>query len=157
MDSYREIENLIYAATRLADTTRYEEMYDLMEGCTFIVPKGLGPKNYKEDQEWKEIPSEELRELSKASPPKLWGENQQQYCYHTMSNLEIYVDEEAGTARSFCRLNVFQGVTEISFPIQSIGIGSYEDTFKRVDGKWRYVTHKIDIEVFGDTSQHHYK
>ena len=45
MSSRREIENLIYAATRLSDSTQYEEMYDLMEGCVFIMPSRVYRKS----------------------------------------------------------------------------------------------------------------
>ena len=153
MSSHREIENLIYAASRLGDNTRYEEMYDLMDGCTFIVSRDLSPEGYK-DNDWNEVPCDVMRKGINDNMPKLWGQDQKQLCFHSITNVEIYVDEEAGTAHSICRLNVFQGVPEISFPIQSIGFGTYEDTFRRIDGKWRYATHKIDIEVFGDVSQH---
>ena len=154
MSSCREIENLIYAASRLGDNTQYEEMYDLLgDNCVIIVSREMAPEGLN-DNDWNEIPCSEMRNRIDEFMPKLWGEDQKQLCYHCLSNLEIYVDEEAGTASSFCRLNVFQGVPEISFPIQSIGFGSYEDTFIRVDGKWRYATHKINIDVFGDVSQH---
>ena len=149
MSSRREIENLIYAATRLSDSTQYEETYDLMEGCVFILPQSLAPEGFN-DKEWNEIPCREMRKRIDGNMPKLWGEDQKQFCFHSITNLEIYVDEEAGTSKSYCRLNVFQGVSEISFPVQSIGFGNYQDTFKKVDGSWRYATHRIDIEVFGD-------
>ena len=126
-----------------------------MGDCIFIVPQSLAPEGFNE-KEWNEIPASEMRARIPENMPKLWGENQSQLCFHSMTNLEIYVDEEAGTAKSYCRVNVFQGVPEISFPCQSIGFGNYQDTFKRVDGKWCFETHRIDIEVFGDTSQHFY-
>ena len=144
MDSYREIENLIYRNTWLIDTEREVELVtDLMRYATFLVPPKYEPVNAADMAKFAEISH------------KRWGPAKKNLTQHRVSNLWIEVDEEAGTARSRCYLNIMQAVPEIGFKLQSIGCGVYHDTFKRhEDGKWWYDTHRLDWNLEGEACNH---
>ena len=154
MSSYREIENLIHRATRLADQGRYQEMLgELMQDCLFWVKREAQPPHAR-SEEFNQFTAAQMLAFLEHNPPKVYGEDNKQYTYHIINNLEIYLDQQAGTARSFCRIQTVQGVPEIDFPLQFIASGIGEATFVRVDGEWRYATQKQDFDVMGDITKH---
>ena len=154
MSSHREIENLIHRSTRLADEGRYDEMLgELMKDCLFWVKRELEPPHERSDQ-FNQFTAAQMLAFLKQTPPKVYGKDNKQYTYHIINNLEIYVDEDAGTAKSFSRIQTVQGVPEINFPLQFIASGIGEATFKRVNGKWQFATHKQEFDVMGDISKH---
>jgi hypothetical protein len=55
---------------------------------------------------------------------------------HISANVDLEVDEEAGTGRSQCYVTVLQQTD--TFPLQVIFSGHYFDDFERVDEKWRF-------------------
>ena len=71
---------------------------------------------------------------------------------HVTSNIDINVDEEAGTAKSECYVTVFQQ-TE-SFSLQPIFSGHYFYDFARVDGSWWFTKRVIRYGLVGDLSAH---
>lgn len=71
---------------------------------------------------------------------------------HVMTNPIIEVDEEAGTATCHAYYTVLQATEAL--PLQPIIAGRYEDTFERVDGRWRYTGKKFFVDLVGDLSQH---
>ena len=144
MDSYREIENLIYQMTWLVDCEREKEMVTtLMKHATFLVPPHYEPVNAADMAKFAEISH------------RRWGPEKKNLTQHRVSNLWIEVDEEAGTAQSRCHLMIMQAVPEVGFPLQAIGCGTYHDTFKRHDdGKWWYDTHRLDWYLEGEACNH---
>jgi ketosteroid isomerase-like protein len=71
---------------------------------------------------------------------------------HVLSNLEVVVDPEAGTARSRCVFTVLQARPSAGLgPVLS---GRYRDRFERVDGRWRFVERVIHPDLLGDLSDH---
>jgi len=71
---------------------------------------------------------------------------------HVISNIDIDVDEESGTAKSECYVTVFQQ-TE-GFPLQPIFSGHYFFDFEHVDGYWRFKRRVIRHGLVGDLSAH---
>ena len=72
---------------------------------------------------------------------------------HVLSNVQIEVDEAAGTASAQSYITVYQAVPP-DFPLQPIFMGHYFDRFAR-DGQGWYVTHRlIDNFLVGDLSRH---
>ena len=71
---------------------------------------------------------------------------------HVMSNIDIHVDEDAGTARSECYVTVFQQTDD--FPLQPIFSGHYFYDFAQVDGAWRFTKRVIRSGLGGDLSAH---
>ncbi len=71
---------------------------------------------------------------------------------HNTSNVQIYVDEDAGTAHSRSYYCVTQATPEL--PLQVIVTGHYRDTFHRIDGVWWFDTRIMFIDQVGDMSHH---
>ena len=71
---------------------------------------------------------------------------------HLTSNVQIYVDEDAGTARGSAYYCVTQATPDL--PLQIIVTGHYRDTFHRIDGAWWFDTRTMYVDQVGDTSHH---
>ena len=71
---------------------------------------------------------------------------------HTTTNIDLAIDEAAGTAKSQCYVTVFQQTSE--FPLQVIFSGHYFDDFERMDGKWHFKKRLIRHQLVGDMSAH---
>jgi len=72
---------------------------------------------------------------------------------HVMSNLQIEVDEDSGTATAQCYMAVFQAVPP-DFPLQPIFMGHYKDRFTRDDSGWHFTHRLISNILVGDLSRH---
>jgi SnoaL-like protein len=72
---------------------------------------------------------------------------------HCMTNVQIDIDEEAGTAKTQSYVTVFQAVPP-DFPLQAIFSGHYHDTFEMTDGQWQFRTREISPDLIGDLSVH---
>lgn len=71
---------------------------------------------------------------------------------HMTSNVELDIDEDAGTASGQCYVAVFQQTDD--FPLQPIFIAHYFDEFERADGAWRFTKRLIRHPLVGDLSHH---
>jgi hypothetical protein len=71
---------------------------------------------------------------------------------HLISNIDVHVDEDSGTAKSECYVTIFQQ-TE-GFPLQPIFSGHYFFDFAHVDGSWRFTKRVIRYGLVGDLSAH---
>jgi len=71
---------------------------------------------------------------------------------HNTSNVQLHIDEAAGTARSTSYYCVTQATPEL--PLQVIVTGHYRDTFQRLDGEWWFDTRIMFVDQIGDVSQH---
>ncbi|KAA9159364.1 nuclear transport factor 2 family protein [Amycolatopsis acidicola] len=71
---------------------------------------------------------------------------------HVTTNVQIEVDELAGTASARSYVTVLQAATD--FPLQTIVAGRYYDRFERLDGVWRFVDRRVKITHVGDVSRH---
>ncbi|MFN8626458.1 MAG: nuclear transport factor 2 family protein [Candidatus Binatia bacterium] len=70
---------------------------------------------------------------------------------HVMTNIIIESDG-AEHARSQTYGTVFQAAP--GFPLQPIVTASYNDRFAKVDGRWRYIERREDVQLIGDLSHH---
>ncbi|MGR8949241.1 MAG: nuclear transport factor 2 family protein [Gammaproteobacteria bacterium] len=71
---------------------------------------------------------------------------------HVTANIDLEIDEDAGTATSQCYVTVFQQTD--SFPLQAIFSGHYFDDFECVEGTWRFKKRHIKHQLVGDMSAH---
>jgi hypothetical protein len=78
-------------------------------------------------------------------------ENGTPHTKHLLTNVDIEVDEDAGTASARSYWTVLQAVSGRIFPILS---GRYRDRFERRDGKWIFTERRIISDLFGDMSNH---
>ena len=72
---------------------------------------------------------------------------------HVTTNVQIEVDEEAGTASAKSAYVVFQATPNL--PLQPIITGRYHDDFARAaDGTWHFTVRRFAVDTVGDLSQH---
>lgn len=72
---------------------------------------------------------------------------------HMTANIDLDIDEKAGTASSQCYVTVFQQTDAL--PLQAIFSGHYFDEFSRIDGVWCFRKRLIRHPLVGDLSAHH--
>ena len=72
---------------------------------------------------------------------------------HVTTNVQIEVDEEAGTASAKSAYVVFQATPNLA--LQPIITGRYHDDFARDDdGRWYFTKRRFAVDTVGDLSQH---
>ncbi len=71
---------------------------------------------------------------------------------HVVTNIELDVDEERGTAQGQSYITLFQQTDD--FPLQVIFSGEYHDEFVRENDVWRFDKRIIKGPMFGDQSRH---
>ena len=71
---------------------------------------------------------------------------------HNTSNVQLFVDDDAGTAHGKAYYCVTQATPDL--PLQVIVTGHYHDTFHRVDGQWWFDSRTMFVDQVGDVSQH---
>jgi 3-phenylpropionate/cinnamic acid dioxygenase small subunit len=71
---------------------------------------------------------------------------------HNTTNVQLYIDEAAGTAQSTSYYCVTQATDDL--PLQVIVTGHYKDTFHRVDGAWCFDSRTMFVDQVGDVSRH---
>ena len=83
---------------------------------------------------------------------RIYPDNGTPHTKHTTTNLQLDVDDQAGTASCRSYVMVLQCTDEL--PLQPILSGRYFDTFERVDGEWRFLRRRMTNEYLGNLSQH---
>lgn len=83
---------------------------------------------------------------------RIYPDNGTPHTKHVTTNLQLDVDEDAGTASCRSYVMVLQSTDEL--PLQPILSGRYFDTFERVDGEWHFRQRRMTNEYLGDLSQH---
>ena len=141
MDSYREIENLIYTYAELIDAGNLEGMAQLFSHAEFLGPDGKVAASGAE--EFLTVQRQAVRIYAEKGTPGT---------KHVTTNLIIEVDESTNTATARSYFTVFQSAQGIS--LQPIIAGRYKDSFERVDGNWRFRQRQSIPELFGDLSKH---
>jgi hypothetical protein len=71
---------------------------------------------------------------------------------HVITNVELDIDEEKGTARGQRYVTVLQATD--GFPLQAIFSGHYHDEFARDGGRWHFVSTMVHRPFIGDMSRH---
>jgi hypothetical protein len=72
---------------------------------------------------------------------------------HCMTNVQIDINEQAGTAKAQSYITVFQSVPP-DFPLQAIFSGHYRDTFNTAEGRWQFLSREVSPDLIGDMSVH---
>lgn len=71
---------------------------------------------------------------------------------HAMTNIQLDIDEAAGTAKGQRYVTVFQA-TEF-LPLQPIFAGHYHEEFVKDGGAWRFESTRIEYALMGDITHH---
>lgn len=141
MDSYREIENLVYTYAELIDTGNLEGLAQLFSHAEFLGPDGKVAATG----------AEELLALQRRAV-QIYEKTGTPLTKHVTTNLIIEVNETADSATARSYFTVLQSVEGLS--LQPIIAGRYNDRFERVEEKWRFRRRQIVPELFGDLSKH---
>jgi 3-phenylpropionate/cinnamic acid dioxygenase small subunit len=143
MDSARQIENLLYSYAERLDAGDLDGVAALFEhGRICGVEDGPPETVFTGSTGVRRMYGMATR-LHDDGTPKT---------KHLTSNVQIYVDDEAGSARSRANYCVTQSTPEL--PLQIIVTGHYRDTFHRIDGEWWFDSRTMYVDQIGDTSQH---
>ena len=142
-DSALEITNLIYSYAELLDGGDLDGVAALFtHGRICGVEDGppetvfAGPARVREMYEM-------ATRLYEDGTPKT---------HHNTTNVQLHVDDDAGTARARTYYCVTQATPEL--PLQVIVTGHYHDTFHRIDGRWWFDSRTMFIDQTGDLSRH---
>lgn len=141
MDSYREIENLVYTYAELIDTGNLEGLAQLFSHAEFLGPDGKVAATG----------AEELFALQRQAV-QIYAETGTPLTKHVTTNLIIEVDETADSATARSYFTVLQSAEGLS--LQPVLVGRYDDRFECVEGKWQFRRRQIVPEHFGDLSKH---
>ena len=72
---------------------------------------------------------------------------------HVLTNVQVDVDESAGSATAQSYITVYQAVRP-DFPLQAIFLGHYHDLFEKDGDLWRFKSREISPDLIGDMSRH---
>jgi ketosteroid isomerase-like protein len=136
----RSIENLIFAYAGFVDEG------DLEGVATLLADAVIGVDGMEDGLRGREKIEKLLRStirMHEDGTPKT---------KHVTTNVQIEVDEEAGTATSRSYFTVLQAVEGLG--LQPIVAGRYRDRFERTDGNWRFVERRFTTDLIGDISRH---
>lgn len=142
-DSGRDIENLIYAYAERLDAGDLDGVAEL-----FAHGRICGIENGPPETVFTGVAG--VRQMYEMAT-RLYDDGTPK-TKHNTSNVQIYVDDSAGTARSRSYYAVTQATPDL--PLQVIVTGHYHDTFHRVDGAWGFDTRTMFVDQVGDMSHH---
>ncbi len=141
MDSYREIENLLYLYAERIDGGDLEGVAELFADAEILAPAmESGVRGY-----------EEVLAMYQTST-RIYEQTGTPCTKHVTTNAIIEVDEgkNSATARSY--FTVFQALEGL--PLQPVIAGRYHDQFERIAGNWRFKERKMFPDLYGDLSRH---
>ena len=142
-ESAREIENLLYTYAERIDAGDLDGVAALFEHGRIAGMENGPPETVFEGTTRVRQMYDMATRLYDDGTPKT---------KHLTSNVQIYVDEDAGTARGSAYYCVTQATPDL--PLQIIVTGHYRDTFHRIDGAWWFDTRTMYVDQVGDTSHH---
>ncbi len=142
-DSAQAINNLIYRYAELIDAGDLDGVADLFAHGRICGVADGPPETVFEGRERVRQMYEMATRLYEDGTPKT---------KHNTSNVQLYIDDEAGTARSRSYYFVTQATPDL--PLQVIVTGHYHDTFHRVDGQWWFDSRTMFVDQVGDVSHH---
>lgn len=142
-DSAREITNLIYTYAELLDGGDLDAVAALFTHGRICGVADGPPETVFEGPE-------RVRRMYEMAT-RFYDDGTPKTRHHT-TNVQLFVDDDAGTARSTSYYCVTQATPDL--PLQVIVTGHYRDTFHRVDGAWWFDSRTMFVDQVGDVSQH---
>ena len=137
-DDAMAVTNELYRYAELVDAGRFDELGELMEHCTFSYGEQAvaGPSS-----------ADAIAASYRAMVITYDGTP---CTRHVTTNPIIDIDGDAARARStYTVLQQAPGT-----PMQAIISGRYDDAFRRIDGRWRFVERCFLVDLVGDLSLH---
>jgi len=142
-DAAREIENLVYTYAERIDAGDLDGVAALFaHGCICGVEDGPPETVFEGNTRVRQLYEMATRLYDDGTPKTK----------HFTTNVQLHVDDDAGTARGGAYYCVTQATPDL--PLQIIVTGHYRDTFQRIDGQWWFDTRIMFVDQVGDTSHH---
>lgn len=126
------IANLLFRYARLMDAGDFDGVAEMFHGATYAG-----------------MPGERLAALLRSTVMLHDGKMGTK---HVTSNLEIEQSDGGDEAVVRSYFTVFQQLPTL--PLQPVVAGRYTDRVVRRDGEWRFAERAIEMDLFGDLSQH---
>jgi 3-phenylpropionate/cinnamic acid dioxygenase small subunit len=142
-DSYREITNLIYHYAEILDGGDLDGVAELFAHGRICGVENGPPETVFEGAAGVRKMYEMATRIYEDGTPKT---------RHNTSNVQLWINEDAGTASSRSYYCVTQATPDL--PLQVIVTGHYKDTFHRLDGVWWFDSRIMFVDQVGDVSQH---
>jgi 3-phenylpropionate/cinnamic acid dioxygenase small subunit len=142
-DSAQAITNLLYSYAELIDAGDLDAVAALFTHGRICGVENGPPETVFEGRDRVREMYEMATRLYEDGTPKT---------KHNTSNVQLYIDDETGTARSRSYYCVTQATSDL--PLQVIVTGHYHDTFHRVDGQWWFDSRTMFVDQVGDVSHH---
>jgi 3-phenylpropionate/cinnamic acid dioxygenase small subunit len=139
-DSARAIENLVYHYAELMDAGDFPAVAQLFRHACIVAPDGTETCGY-----------EAVLHMYHHST-RIYPETGTPCTRHITSNVQVEVDDVAGTAHSRSYFTVYQALPD--FPLQAIIAGRYVDQFALHEQQWQFSRRAMYPELFGDLSGH---
>jgi ketosteroid isomerase-like protein len=139
-DAARSIESLIYAYAEFVDHGDLEGVAALLGDATIGVDGmtvGLAGR-------------EKIYELLRSTIRM--HEDGTPRTKHVTTNVQVEVDDDAGTATARSYFTVLQAAEGLG--LQTIVAGRYRDRFERRPDGWRFVERRFTTDLVGDVSRH---
>lgn len=144
VDSARAIENLLYRYAECIDTGDLDALAELFaHGRILGQPDAPASMTFEGRDAVRALYDLSTRLYDDTGTPKT---------KHVTTNVQIDVDDEAGTASSRAYYTVLQATDAL--PLQPIITGRYHDTFHRLGGRWWFDTRVMIVDQVGDLSHH---
>ncbi|MEM8937357.1 MAG: nuclear transport factor 2 family protein [Pseudomonadota bacterium] len=139
MDAHNEIMKLLNRYCHAIDTGNFDDFVDLFDKASWTTP---GAPVFKGREEITKEVVGRIKRYEDGTPKTK----------HVMTNVELDIDEDAGTANGQRYVTVLQGTDKL--PIQPIFSAHYYDAFVREGGKWRFDSTRMDYALVGDMTHH---
>ncbi len=139
-DDYFQIQNLIYRYCDRIDHGDFAGIAQIFAHAAIYVPALPEP-----------VRGVQAIEAMYAQFTRIYPETGTPRTRHVTSNVIIEPDgEDAARAQSY----VLVHQATATLPLQPIIGGRYHDRFARVDGAWRFIERRMEMDLFGDLSAH---
>jgi 3-phenylpropionate/cinnamic acid dioxygenase small subunit len=144
VDSAREIENLLYSYAERIDLGDLDGVAELFTHARIFGQENGPPETVFEGRDG-------ARRMYGIST-RIYGDTGTPKTKHLTTNVQIRVDDEAGTASARSYYCVTQATDDL--PLQIIITGRYHDTFQLIEGEWWFATRTLFVDQVGDLSHH---
>ena len=146
MNDYVEVANLIYLYAERIDLGDFEGVGALFEHAVVTSEPG-GPPTVGAEAVTEMFTTWTARFPSATNPS-----GYTLHTKHVTTNVQIALDEAAGTAKTRSYFTVFMQTETL--PLQPIVAGRYHDEFGRIDGAWHFTKRHIIMDLIGNLSEH---
>ncbi|MBX6387767.1 MAG: nuclear transport factor 2 family protein [Frankia sp.] len=136
----REIQGLIHSYARFIDAGDFDAIADLFQHARVVSGDGTVHEGH-----------DRLRALW-ASGVRIYDDGTPR-THHVITNVDIRHEDGSDTATASTYVTVLQACPGL--PLQVIAASRHEDTFARVDGRWRFTERRDRQHLVGNLS-HHY-